>query len=192
MTLGVSLPDAYREALRDLADDPADGLSGLFDDPDAVIDHTQAPMSEGNYDGTNWRPSYVAIGDSGAGDLYVLDTARIPAPVLVLSHEDHAITEESPSLTVFVAAWRRWLGEDWARRRAEAEAATERSRHRRRFLFALFGLLFLFPLTVALMDGAGRLGVPRHGAGLLVSLALIAFAVLVRVMVGAIRRGIHY
>lgn len=186
--LGVTLPASYGRTLRDFPS-LGSGPGGLFTDPDDVIGYTQAPLSEGHYDGANWRPSYVAIGDSGAGDLYVLDTAREPAPILWLSHEDHAITEEAPSLPAFLEECRRWLEEDGARRRAEGEAAAERGCHRRQFLFALFTLLMLLPLTLGLLVRALHPGLwPKC----LLLLTLAACAALIRVMARAVRQGIHY
>ncbi|MDQ2686300.1 MAG: SMI1/KNR4 family protein [Armatimonadota bacterium] len=183
--LGITIPASYRAAIH------AEDTFGLFDSPDAVIGYTQAPLSEGDYDGANWRPSYVAIGDSGAGDLYFIDAAREPSPVFCLSHEDHMITQEAPSLAAFMADARQWLAQDTERRRAEAEAAHGRGQRRRQFLAALFGLILLFPATIGLMDVAGRFGFAHHGATLLVPVSVVVFVLLVRLLARAVRGGIH-
>lgn len=109
-TLSLRLPASYRDAQQSVTENPGgfDVTPWLFADPDDVNGNTQVPLSEGYFDKANWLPYYVAIGDSGAGDLYLLDTAQDPAPVLWLSHEDHAITPEAPSLPDFVVACQRW------------------------------------------------------------------------------------
>lgn len=186
--LGVTLPASCGRTLRAFPS-LGSGPGGLFNEADSVIGATQVPLPDGDYDGASWRPSYVALGFSAAGDVYLLETARDPAPVLVLSHEDHAVTEEAPSLAAFAAQWEREQAEADARARAVVEEDERRGRHRRRFLLALFTLLPLLLVILGLFVWALRPGLWPKG---LLLIALAVAVALVRVMARAVRQGIHY
>lgn len=124
--LGFPLPGEYRRVAAAPPFRPI-GLGSVywfFDDPADVIEETRAPLADGGYDMAGWREGYLTIGENGAGDLYVMDTAAPGLPVHLLSHESHAIEPEFGSFAAFV--------EDWARapEAFEAHVAGERARER--------------------------------------------------------------
>jgi len=124
--VGFSLPDEYRRVAVASPFRPirGDSVYWFFDEPNQVIEATIAPLSDGNYDGTGWQDSLLTIGESGAGDLYVMDTADADLPVHCLSHESHRIEPEYKTFAAFV--------EDWVRapERFEAKIAEEKARER--------------------------------------------------------------
>jgi hypothetical protein len=153
-TLDVRLPERYRAACLTLRFRPVGGdvVYWFFDDPARVIQETRYPLEDGEYDQANWKPSYLTIGNSAVGDLYLLDTARGDAsPVYCLSHEDHSITEDWPNFRAFVADWyqqgQEQLVAQWD---AERETLAKQSRRNWQIMLAFFGLLILFALFVAL------------------------------------------
>jgi hypothetical protein len=91
--LGVKLPAEYRRVSFAFLFRPIgrDRVYWMYNDPGAVIGQSRAPLVNGDYDRSNWRASYVVIGKSAAGDLYLLDASAERSPVYCLSHETHAI-----------------------------------------------------------------------------------------------------
>lgn len=148
--LGVTLPPAYRRVSRAFPFRPIgrDWVYWFYDDPGAVIDETLHPMEDGDYSGPALLPRYVVIGQSAAGDAYLLDLAGDGLPVACLSHETHAVEPEWPTFEAFVEEWKRAPAE--AERRAAADRAVRRAWWRRYWLItgfiALFGIVL--PLLV--------------------------------------------
>ena len=71
-----------------------DWVYWFYDDPKRVIHGTFFPLEDGGYAGPELLPRYVAVGESGGGDLYLLDTTADGLPVVCLSHETHAVEAE--------------------------------------------------------------------------------------------------
>jgi hypothetical protein len=155
--LGMKLPAEYRRVSREFPFRPIgrDSVYWFSDDPEEVIGETLAPLSDGGYDRTGWRDTYLAIGHSAAGDLYLVDTAAAELPVSHLSHETHAIEVEWPTFAAFVEEWLR-APEEVARRAAaqeEAEDALARARMRQGVLLVA-GILVVcltIPLVMAML-----------------------------------------
>jgi hypothetical protein len=183
--LGRRLPEDYRSIIREFGGQ----IDGLFDDPDEVIQATRFPMDASDYDSENWKPSYIAIGDSGAGDLYLLDTAFESSPVYVLSHEDLSITAEWTSIAAFIATEQAWREKKERESQKKAEQERERGRNRRVFLLALFAMIGLPLVMLPLLIFGPRAGIPLW---LSCVLGLAACLFLARTMVRAIRGGIYY
>ena len=122
--LGVTLPDAYRRVSRAAPFRPLgrDAVYWFYDDPDAVVGMTRSPHADAGYAGPGLPPRYVAIGDSAAGDAYLLDTLADGSPVACLSHETHAVEPEWPTFEAFVADWLAAPAE-WERHLAAERAA---------------------------------------------------------------------
>lgn len=106
--LNLKLPQRYRKTSGDFPFEPVagDSVYWFFDDPETVIRATRQPLDGSGYNRQNWRPEFVAIGHSPAGDLYVLDTSTESAPVLCLSHETHELEVEWPGFEQFVDDWK--------------------------------------------------------------------------------------
>jgi hypothetical protein len=104
--LRARLPAEYRRVSREFPFRPLgrDAVYWFFDDPVAVIEATQAPLG-GEYGGADLPPRYVAIGHGPAGDVYLLDLDAPGTPVLVLSHETHAVEPGWPTFAAFVDEW---------------------------------------------------------------------------------------
>ena len=149
--LGVRLPEAYRRACREHPAWSGGGDDWLFDDPESVINSTRCPLEAGDYFGPDLLPRYVAVGDSGAGDLWLLDLEGEGTPVPCLSHETHAVEPEWLSFAAFLADWRAAPGLREARLAAEAaeRAAWRRWNWRVAGVVALFG--FVIPLLFLLL-----------------------------------------
>lgn len=128
--VGFPLPAAYRRTAAAPPFQPIgrDWVYWFYDDPTRVIEGTLAPLADGDYDLAGWQPGYITIGQSGAGDLHVLNTTAAGLPVLCLSHETHAIEPEWPTFAEFVAEWMRTPGEIAQRMAAEAAEARRRQR----------------------------------------------------------------
>lgn len=185
--LGVRLPEDYRETSLDFPFQPRgnDWVYWMYDEPDRIIGETLAPLADGEYDQTNWKPSYLVIGQSAAGDLYLLDTAQgDDSPVYCLSHEDHSIEEEWAHFLEFVGSW--LINDELQGRDLESKA---RSKNRRVFLFTFFAGIFLLALTPMLLYALIRSGIP---AWLILLPLLLLFTLLIQAMVKAIRGGIYY
>lgn len=125
--LEVRLPETYRQVSITFPFQPLgqDWVYWFYDDPAAVIGETQAPLSDGGYDFTDWRETFVAFGQSAAGDIYLIDTAGPAcAPVYLLSHETHEIQMEWPDMESFVDEYSN-VAEEVERQRAESRAAEQ-------------------------------------------------------------------
>lgn len=184
--LGVRLPADFRAVTQEFGD----YLVEFFDEPEDVLEATRSPMAEGDYNKTNWKASYVVIGESGAGDLYLLDTEReATSPIYVLSHEDQSLTEEWASSRAFVADWQAWQARSEREYQEKAVQERQRGKHRRAFLLAFFSLLFLLAVTPMFLFLSKQHGFP---VWLTLTLAVLALALLIRTMARAIRHGIHY
>lgn len=124
--VGFSLPDEYRRVAAAPPFRPVRGdlVYWFFNDPNKVIEATIAPLADSDYDMSGWQYSYLTIGESGAGDLYVMDTAVADLPVHCLSHDSHRIEPEYKTFTAFV--------EDWVKapERFEAKFTEEKARVR--------------------------------------------------------------
>jgi hypothetical protein len=144
-TLGLTLPPAYRRVSRMFPFRPIglDRVYWFFDDPNRVIHGTRFPLEDGGYAGPALPPRYVAIGQSGGGDLYLLDTAAEGLPVVCLSHETHAVEPAWPTFEAFVEEWVRAPGEIAKERAVEQAAASARQRQ----LWLVVGV----PLVIALL-----------------------------------------
>lgn len=105
--VGFFLLDKYRRVAAAPPFRPVRGdlVYWFFNDPNKVIEATIAPLADGDYDMTGWQYSYLTIGESGAGDLYVMDTAVADLPVHCLSHESHRIELEYKTFAAFVEDW---------------------------------------------------------------------------------------
>lgn len=148
--LQVTLPAAYRQTSIAFPFRPIghDWVYWFYDDPERVIGATRAPLSDGEYDQTDWRGTFVVIGESGAGDLYLLDTPA-SSPVYCLSHETHRIEPEWPTFRAFVEEWLR-VHEEYTRKQ-EAEGVALRVWWRRAWL--IMGVIgcFAFILTLLIL-----------------------------------------
>ena len=122
--LGVTLPPAYRRVSREFPFRPIgpDWVYWFYNDPNRVIHGTRFPLEDGGYAGPELLPRYVVIGESGSGDPYLLDTAADGLPVVLLSHETHAIESAWPTFEAFVEEWVRAPAEIAARRAVEEAA----------------------------------------------------------------------
>lgn len=111
--VGFALPAEYRRVAASPPFRPIghDWVYWFYDDPSRVIEGTLAPLADGGYDQSHWQAGYLTIGESGGGDLYVMDTTVADLPVLCLCHETHAIEPAWPSFSVFVEDWIRTSGE---------------------------------------------------------------------------------
>lgn len=107
--LDLKLPEIYRQTSISFPFEPIgnDSVYWFFDDPESVIDSTRSPLDGSEYDRRNWKASFVAIGTSPSGDLYVLETATEALPVLCLSHETHEFDVEWPTFDGFILDWLR-------------------------------------------------------------------------------------
>lgn len=84
-----------------------DRYNGLFSHVENVIQSTRDPIISEEDDLSNWKPDYIVIGETGAGDLYLLDTSLAVSPLYVKSHEDASIVEEYPTLADYLADYAR-------------------------------------------------------------------------------------
>ncbi len=105
--VGFRLPEEYRQVSLNFPFRPIgrDRVYWFYDDPKRVIHDTLKPLADGGYNRVNWKNGYLAIGESAAGDLYVLDTTATALPVLCLSHETHAFEPEWPTFEAYMAEW---------------------------------------------------------------------------------------
>jgi hypothetical protein len=105
--LRVKLPSDYRRVSVTFPFRPLgrDWVYWFYNDPALVVGETTDPLADGEYDRTGWRDSYVVIGQSACGDLYLLDTVLERSPVYCLSHESHAVEVEWPDFAAFVEEW---------------------------------------------------------------------------------------
>lgn len=106
--LGVVLPPEYRRVSQEFPFHPVgrDCVYWFFDTPDAVVCETLAPLADGGYERVGPWDAYLVIGRSPAGDLFILDMAAVSLPVLLLSHETHAIEPAWPTFGAYVEEWR--------------------------------------------------------------------------------------
>lgn len=152
--VGFALPPEYRRVAVEFPFRPIgrDSVYWFYDDPARVIEGTLAPLADGEYDRAGWRDGFLTIGESAAGDLYILDTRAAGLPVLCLSHETHAIEPEWPTFAAFVAEWLAAPAEAEARQAAEAASAALASRRTTRLapliLIAAIGVPLLGLLIV--------------------------------------------
>jgi len=146
--VGFILPSEYRRVSLTFPFRPIgrDWVYWFYDDPDRVIDGTIAPMADGDYDLAGWRGSYLTIGESGAGDLYVMDTADAVLPVHCLSHESHQIEPEYATFAEFIDVWIQ------APERIDASVAAaraaERVEWRRKIRQTVVFVLFAIPTSL--------------------------------------------
>lgn len=121
--VGFKLPPEYRRVAVASPFRPIgrDSVYWFFDDPSRVIQETLAPLADAGYDMADWRPGLLTIGESGAGDLYVMDSAAEGLPVHCLSHESHRLEPEYATFSAFVEEWVQ------APRRIETACAAERA-----------------------------------------------------------------
>lgn len=188
--LGVRLPESYRELSLAFPFEPVgnDWIYWFYDAPERVIYATRYPHEDGHYDGSNWKSTYLVIGQSAAGDLYFLDIAREDSPVYCLSHEDYSITEDWPDFSSFVLDWLNEV-QRLNQKPAPDLEAQRRGKNRRIFLFALFAMIFLFPVFVLPL-----LVVKPSGMALIVACVSVMaiFVALGLLMKRAIQGGIYY
>lgn len=156
--LGVRLPVAYRRLSVTFPFKPLDpARSGttdwFYNDAATVIAATRAARSNQNIQDEIGRTALVVIGDSGAGDWYVIDTTETPEsalPVYCISHEDHQWSQEWPTLAAFTAEWLQAPAE-YARHKASDEAAQRAWWKRAWKIGAVVGFLsILLPLFLLL------------------------------------------
>ena len=147
---GRRLPAAYREILAAPPFDPAihRWIYWLYDDPEAILNETAAPL-DGLFEGADWRDTFLAIGRSAGGDLYLLDTAQEPAPIYCLSHEDHSIVQEFPAIDAYIAYWQE---ETRNAPQQNEQARRDRIRTQREAKFAILlialSILFIFVMLL--------------------------------------------
>lgn len=150
VALGFPLPREYRAMSQAFPFAPLgnDWVYWFLDDPARVIAETKAPLVDGDYSMSNWQPSYLAIGYSACGDVYFLDAARADSPVFCLSHEDHSITEDWPSLAAFGTEWQTAVAnhESWQRQERAASRAWWR------WCSGIILVSILIPLVLLLWD----------------------------------------
>ncbi|MFO0881072.1 MAG: SMI1/KNR4 family protein [Gemmataceae bacterium] len=139
--VGFALPDEYQRVAIAPPFRPIgrDWVYWFYNDPARVIDGTLAPLADGDYDRAEWRAGYLTIGESGAGDLYVMDTAAAGLPIHCLSHESHRIETEYETFAAFVEEWMQAPEKHEASLAAEgaAERAEWHGRLRRTFVFVV-------------------------------------------------------
>jgi hypothetical protein len=106
--LGFQLPNEYRLLATQYPFKPVgrDAVYWFFNDPQRVIEETRFPLCDSEYSGAGWKPSFLLIGHSPAGDVYVMDTAVSELPVLLLDHETHEIEPQWATLHLFVEEWK--------------------------------------------------------------------------------------
>ena len=142
--VGFSLPSEYRRVAAAPPFRPIgrDWVYWFYDDPVRVIEGTLDPRADGGYDHSGWRAGYLAIGESAAGDPYLMDTAAAGLPVLCMSHESNAIEPEYASFAMFVEEWLRAPEtiEALIDKQRAAERSEWRTRIRRAFVFTLCAL----------------------------------------------------
>jgi hypothetical protein len=152
--VGFALPTAYREVATKSPFRPIgrDAIYWFFDDPQTVISETLAPLSDGEYDQTQWQNGFLAIGQSAAGDLYLLDTRSCDLPVLSLSHETHLLATEWPTFDAYVQEWIRVpdqieheIGERYAKSQVEQKA---RMRRGLKVVAAIIAFCLAFPFML--------------------------------------------
>ncbi|MCO6454378.1 MAG: SMI1/KNR4 family protein [Pirellulaceae bacterium] len=135
--VGFALPAEYRRVAAAPPFRPIgrDWVYWFYDDPGMIIEGTLAPLPDGGYNRDGWRADYLCIGESAAGDSYVLDTVTPGLPVLCRSHETHRVEPEYPTFAAFVEEWVK------APEVVEANRAAERKewrgRMRRAFIFVM-------------------------------------------------------
>jgi hypothetical protein len=73
--VGFALPAEYRRVAASPPFRPIghDWVYWFYDDPTWVIEGTLTPLADGGYDRSGWQAGYLTIGQSGAGDLYVME-----------------------------------------------------------------------------------------------------------------------
>jgi hypothetical protein len=120
----------------------------LYDNPERIIRETRFPLEDGQYAGANWRETFLAIGQSAFGDLYLLDIALADSPVYLLSHEDHTLTEEFASLEEYLDYWR---GEVALAERSEPERACAHARTQREAVIALAVIALSILLIIVML-----------------------------------------
>jgi len=142
--IGFTLPSEYWRVAAAFPFRPIgrDWVYWFYDDPDRVIDGTLAPLADDAYDKVGWRTGYLTIGESAAGDLYVMDSTAPRLPVYCLSHETHRIEPEYPTFAAFVEEWIR------APERGEATLAAERAERRSRIRRALLFVVCAVPASL--------------------------------------------
>ncbi|VTS07342.1 SMI1/KNR4 family protein [Tuwongella immobilis] len=108
--LGRTLPEEYRRVAEDSPFRPVgnDAVYWFYSDPMRVRSATLAPLADGDYSGAGWRTSFLAIGESPAGDLYLMETAEPQLPIWMLDHETHELTCEWSSFAEFVHEWQQF------------------------------------------------------------------------------------
>ena len=154
--VGFPLPDDYRQVALAFPFRPIgrDCIYWFHNEPARVIEDTIAPLADGGYNLDGWRNGYIAIGQSPAGDLYLLDSHSERLPVHCLSHETHAIEPEWPSFEDFVDDWLRAPEEVKRTLAAESKTAhAEQSARMRRGLLVVAAILIAclsVPLIMAL------------------------------------------
>jgi hypothetical protein len=104
--IGRPLPEAYRRLMAgDPVDAPgSDAAIALIADAPSVVGINRE-MRLGEFAG-EWHPEWFVIGNSPAGDLYVLDLSGASTAVFGWDHETHEISEEAPDLGAFVGRFR--------------------------------------------------------------------------------------
>ena len=188
--LGVKLPEDYRELSLEFPFEPVgnDWVYWFYDEPERVINATRYPHEDSHYDHSNWKSSYLVIGQSAAGDLYFIDTILDNSPIYCLGHEDYTITEDWPNISSFVLYWRNEV-QRLNQKPAPDLEAQRRGKNRRIFLFSLFAMILLFPALVLPL-----LVIKPSGIALVATcfLVLAIFVLLGRLMKHAIQGGIYY
>lgn len=147
--LGARLPLAYRDVSRAFPFRPVgrDWVYWFYDDPLAVVRATRFPHEDGGYAGPPLPPRYVAVGESGAGDLYLLDLTGDGLPVVILSHETHEMEPGWATFEGFVAEWLAAPAE--CDRVRAAERAVRAAWWRR--AWAIAGVIALFAFLLPLL-----------------------------------------
>lgn len=139
-SLNVQLPEDYSRVLIQYpfeeGSDPY--YYSLFGKPDAIIGDTQSYRIN-SFFGQEWPPSFLVIGNNGAGNAYYLDLNRPVSPVFEADHEITsarkylAVSEVASNIEAWVEITRRELEEF----EAEERAAEERRRNRKWWQFWL-------------------------------------------------------
>lgn len=185
--LGVRLPEFYRQTSLDFPFRPRgnDWVYWMYDAPDRVIGETRAPLADGEYDQANWKPSYLVIGESAAGSLFLLDTALGDAsPVYFLDYMDYSIEAGWPDFPAFVTYW---LAKPAA---SEPDfAAKARDKNRRVFIGAVVAMILLSPAIPPFVLFASSFGIPIWISCLIVAVTFFFLAwIMNRASRGMIRR----